>query len=290
MDMIWDKNIMLKLMKSFYTLIKVRISFFDMEEKDVIFYPIEETKYCNMIRNHKAGIAACLRCDKHAFKQASKLKTPYIYRCHAGLTEIVAPIITSENRQIGYIMIGQTRPPGKRTDRMWKELEKKAAFPITPKLKSAYLKLPVLDMKHAQACIILLQSLATNAWYDNYFRLQREPLSTRVKNYLQENLNKNLSLNEIAKTFKVGKTTLCKTVKQDFQQSINDLIRSIRIKKAKQLLQTAELPIYLIAENIGIPDYNYFTKVFKTETGVTPSEFRKNCERDISPSRRRVPE
>jgi len=282
MDIIWDKNVMLNLMKSFHTLFKVCISFFDTEGKSTLGYPAQ-SKYCHIIRSHKTGIAACRRCDANAFKQAAKLKAPIVYECHAGLIEIVAPVITFDNIQIGSIMLGQARSPRNRSERAWKELEKKAEFPITQKLKSAYLKLPVLDLKHSKACITILQALVTNAWYDNYFRLQREPLSSRVNSYITQNINKNLSLNEIALTFKVGKTTLCKTVKNDFKVSINELIRSLRIKKAKQLLQTAELPIYLIAEQVGIPDYNYFTKVFKTEIGVTPSEFRKRYENGNTP-------
>ena len=60
--------------------------------------------------------------------------------------------------------------------------------------------------------------------------------------------------------------------------TVNELTRSLRIEKAKQLLQSAELPIFIVAENVGIPDYNYFTRVFKEETGITPSLFRKLCE------------
>jgi YesN/AraC family two-component response regulator len=58
------------------------------------------------------------------------------------------------------------------------------------------------------------------------------------------------------------------------------LIRDIRIERAKQLLQSGKQPVFEIACQVGIWDYNYFTKVFNEETGVPPSTFRKLCEGD----------
>ncbi|MCL2878699.1 MAG: PocR ligand-binding domain-containing protein [Treponema sp.] len=278
MDMIWDKDKMHMLMKSFHTLINARIGFYDLNGKEIVCYPTVGAKYCDTIWAYKSGLAACKRCDEYAFQQAAKRKTPYIYQCHAGLTEIAAPVITSENIQIGYVMIGQARPPGDKSEAMWKNLGKKASYPVTDTLKYLYSELPVLDRKRAEACTVILQALATNAWYDNYYRFQKEPLSSKVSHYIIQNLDREISVNDIAREFKIGKTTLCKSVKRDLQITVNGLIRAERIKKAKELLLSAELPIYLIAEDIGIPDYNYFTKVFKAEIGVTPSVFRKSCE------------
>jgi YesN/AraC family two-component response regulator len=59
---------------------------------------------------------------------------------------------------------------------------------------------------------------------------------------------------------------------------VNELIRSVRIDKAKHLLQAGELSVSAVAEEVGIMDYNYFAKVFKEETGVQPSIYRRLCE------------
>jgi YesN/AraC family two-component response regulator len=99
-----------------------------------------------------------------------------------------------------------------------------------------------------------------------------------VKTYIHKNFNKPLSLTMIARRFNVGKTTLCKSVQKDCHVTVNALIRSIRIDKAKQLLQAGELPVSAVAEEVGIIDYNYFSKIFKEEIGVPPSIYRKLCE------------
>ncbi|MDR0449767.1 MAG: AraC family transcriptional regulator, partial [Treponema sp.] len=49
---------------------------------------------------------------------------------------------------------------------------------------------------------------------------------------------------------------------------------------AEELLESGVKLISEIAEAVGISDYNYFTKVFKEETGITPSVFRRLCEKE----------
>ena len=53
-------------------------------------------------------------------------------------------------------------------------------------------------------------------------------------------------------------------------------IKDLRIEKAKNLLKSTDKSITEIAALCGIPDYNYFTKVFKSETNETPSKYRKS--------------
>ena len=53
----------------------------------------------------------------------------------------------------------------------------------------------------------------------------------------------------------------------------------IRIRNAKELLLSTNEQVGEIARKVGIPDYNYFTKIFRKMTGQTPTQYRKNKER-----------
>jgi ligand-binding sensor protein/predicted DNA-binding protein YlxM (UPF0122 family) len=280
---------MITLLQSFYTLIKVRVGFFDLDGKEIMGYPAARTAYCTLLRSNQKGDAACRRCDRNAFQRAAKYQTPYIYRCHAGLTEMIAPIQTSADERVGYLMIGQAKLPG--NEERQEIYSKISDAGISPDdLKTAYSELTVIKMDQARACANILQSLATYVWLDNYIRIQKEPLSSRVKTYIADNLNNHLSLDGIARKFSVGKTTLCKAVKGDLKMTVNELIRSLRIDKAKELLESNKELISEIAGEVGITDYNYFTKVFKEETGVTPSVFRHLCEEEYLFRQRTAPE
>jgi len=51
-------------------------------------------------------------------------------------------------------------------------------------------------------------------------------------------------------------------------------LRHLRIETAKKLLLTTDLSISDIANNIGFDDHKYFSRTFKTQLGVYPTEYR----------------
>ena len=56
------------------------------------------------------------------------------------------------------------------------------------------------------------------------------------------------------------------------------MIAQRRVDAAKILLSHSSAPISAVAEAVGISDYNYFSKVFRSFTGMTPSMFRKKAQ------------
>ena len=62
-----------------------------------------------------------------------------------------------------------------------------------------------------------------------------------------------------------------------FGQSANEFIRTIRLKRAAELMQSnQELSISEITYKVGFNDLQYFRSCFKKQYGKTPSEFIKN--------------
>ncbi|MNY82971.1 HTH-type transcriptional activator RhaR [compost metagenome] len=55
--------------------------------------------------------------------------------------------------------------------------------------------------------------------------------------------------------------------------SVNDFLKSIRLKKAAQLLQQHKMTIYEVAYAVGYDDRKYFSKEFKKQFGKTPTEY-----------------
>ncbi|MDR2631123.1 MAG: PocR ligand-binding domain-containing protein [Spirochaetaceae bacterium] len=281
MDVIWKQGRMRNLLQSFFMLAKVRVGFFDLEGNEILAFPLERADYCTIIRSSPEGDEACRRCDRDAIRKASRYNGPYIYQCHAYLTEALAPI-SSEKGRIAYLMIGQVRQSGNQDERRWDEIRREVGYFCSDMdgLKYAYSRLAVIKVDEIRACADVLQALANYVWLDNYIRIQNEPLSVRVKAYIADNISADLSLAALARQFGIGKTTLCGAVKRDYRLTVNQLIRSVRVERAEQLLQSGKQSIAQIAEAVGIGDYNYFSKVFKEETGLAPSVFRGLCEKE----------
>lgn len=73
----------------------------------------------------------------------------------------------------------------------------------------------------------------------------------------------------------MSRTKLYTKIKNITGQSINDFIRTIRLKKAVQLMTTEDISLIEVMYNVGIQTQSYFTKAFKKEFGKTPSQFLK---------------
>ncbi|SEM58751.1 response regulator [Paenibacillus sp. OV219] len=59
-------------------------------------------------------------------------------------------------------------------------------------------------------------------------------------------------------------------------KSFHEALKEARLEKAKQMLtQYADMPIYWIAEKTGFQDEKYFSKIFRVQTGMVPSEYRE---------------
>ena len=85
-----------------------------------------------------------------------------------------------------------------------------------------------------------------------------------------------LNADEIAHKLATSRTQLHRKIKMLTGKSITQYINHIRIEKAKILLEENTLQINEIAIELGFESANYFTRIFKKETGVTPKTYIKN--------------
>lgn len=83
-----------------------------------------------------------------------------------------------------------------------------------------------------------------------------------------------LDVDFICDKMAVSRSTLYSKMKSYIGKGVKELINDIRIEKAKALLKQTDLPISEISEKIGFAQQRYFSRVFKSEVGMTPSEFR----------------
>ena len=102
------------------------------------------------------------------------------------------------------------------------------------------------------------------------------PLLQKVYHIINENIaNSSFSVPDLCKLTQVSKSQLHRKLKSTSGYSAIQLIRLIRLTKAKQILKRTPLPIKEVANQSGFIDPAYFTRVFLKEYGYTPSQFRK---------------
>ncbi len=108
----------------------------------------------------------------------------------------------------------------------------------------------------------------------NNLSLPKNYVMDDIVSYIYKNYSNDLSVEEIAETFHISHSTLWRYFKDTMAISPNEYIMSVKISKAMQLLN-GSIPIKDIAVAVGIPDVQYFSKVFKQKTGYSPSSLKK---------------
>lgn len=89
-----------------------------------------------------------------------------------------------------------------------------------------------------------------------------------------------LSAGNIAKNQNVSLGYLSALFKKECGKTLTGYIKEKRIAHAKHLLKTTELQIQNIAQRCGIMDLQYFSKLFKKNTGMTPVQYRQTHAKD----------
>lgn len=96
-----------------------------------------------------------------------------------------------------------------------------------------------------------------------------------VQMYLMQNYPKRISLEDLGNQFNLNPFYLQKQFKRYVGQSPTEYMIYLRITHAKELLRNTNKSIGEIANEIGIQNLGYFTRLFKMQEGMTPHEYRK---------------
>ncbi|WP_069999672.1 response regulator transcription factor [Cellulosilyticum sp. I15G10I2] len=128
-----------------------------------------------------------------------------------------------------------------------------------------------------QKLVIMLDSeySHTAALSVDVHTLSKEEISNLIEVYLHENFKKEISLSELAHKLGFTSDYLSRVFKKYKQESPIKYITKLRINEAKQLLiNYPDLDIKKVGELVGYNDAFYFSRVFKTNTNLYPSEYR----------------
>ena len=108
-------------------------------------------------------------------------------------------------------------------------------------------------------------------------------LMSNVRNYLQHNyMRMDISLDSISDILHINPSYFSMLFKKNFGVNFVDYVTELRISASKELLKDPFLSATEIANAVGYESLNYYTRVFKKTTGVTPTEYRRNHSAPVS--------
>lgn len=143
------------------------------------------------------------------------------------------------------------------------------------------------DVKDNIPTILSMETLEDlKAWLKKYIqnlvdalsdlKLERErPEIAKIKSYIQQNIDKNITLEDAAEICNLSKAYFSTVFKKEVGESFTDYTNRLKMEKARELICHHGLRCYEAAEKVGIFDQSYFTKLFKKYFGESPSTIRR---------------
>lgn len=102
-----------------------------------------------------------------------------------------------------------------------------------------------------------------------------------VLEYLSQNIEKSISLSELCRMFGVSQTYLSRLFRKYTGLSFNQKLTELRMEKAKRIInENRDFYIREVAEMVGYQDQFYFSRVFRSYVGKSPSEYADELEDD----------
>ncbi|MBP2832910.1 helix-turn-helix transcriptional regulator [Aquimarina sp. U1-2] len=93
--------------------------------------------------------------------------------------------------------------------------------------------------------------------------------------YIHDNIYSDIKMDQLSNVSSLSKFHLYDSFKNAFGKTPHQYINRLKLKKAKQLLQTREISITEVSTTLGFSDSSSFSKIFKKAYGKAPSNFLK---------------
>lgn len=233
------------------------------------------TDFCSEMQKNPEFEQKCRECDRYACKKVYRTKSLLIYKCHAGLLELCAPIIKND-KICGYIMLGQftvEKDLEELTDQLIKAC---SAYESADKIRELSKSISQKSSDYLFSASLLLDICASHIQLKAMLHPTNEHFLELIEAYVNNHLSETITLDTLCAEFNISRSRLYETFSNLSDGGIASFVRNIRLSNAKNLLKSTDLSVVEIAHRTGFSSENYFSKVFKQKYGVTPNKFRKN--------------
>ena len=265
-----------KLLYDFYVLTGLTVSVWDSQMNQLAFQPKEMRSFCRAIRSSPKGAHLCLQSDRALCMECTKTGKTVSRYCHSGLIDTAVPI-KFKDTILGYMMFGQIADKPSSEVRPVLEKVSRQLNLDCDYLHSLYDELESHDAEKIDSIANILKMATRYLWLSEYIKIGYDTTASKIDDYIRTHIAEDLTVTELCKVFSISKNRLYDISHEWFHCSIGEYISLARIDEAKRLLSTTDLPINQICIMVGIKDYNYFTKFFKSFVGVPPLKYRKTA-------------
>lgn len=268
---IFDKRKIEALISDFYISTGIPITLYDINQI-AIASSGKHIDYCKLIRNSAEQRKLCRAYDLKHIERAKETRDSVYYTCHAGNKEVITPIFY-EDTIIAYLQIGQFRTCSPTYEDALILLD--LGCTNFKRINTALSEIPLVPNQKLTSLQNLLKVIIKSFWEDGLITRKRSMLSVKIEQYILENINQKIYIDELCNRFNISRNSLYELFYNEFGVAINEFIITKRIELAKEHLQKSNKSVSEISSLCGFTDYNYFIRIFKAKCNVTPLKYRK---------------
>ena len=262
------KNILL----DFYNSTGININLLDNNFNSICYLGGLHNNYCKYIHSTNKGLKSCANSDATLLDHAKDSKVACSHICHAGLTDIAVPIIF-DGLIIGYIILGQLK-----SDVDFDAIKDtlKALDLDTRKAEQLYCELTCVKQEKIESVSRIATMLAEHILTKNMLKPNINKNVEKAVSYINSHIDNELSIAVIAREMNISKSVLYRQFNTVLGCTPIKYITEKRIEAAKKLLTSTDNTIEEIAVKSGFSSVAYFCKLFKKQSGMTPTRYRNS--------------
>lgn len=144
-------------------------------------------------------------------------------------------------------------------------------YKVPEEIRYGYIRVKILEL----LLVLTGFDLKKNNSEHIYFSEVQIDAIKQVHAFLKEHYREHYTIEKLSVRFKMSPTVLKKCFKGVYGNSVYAYMKKYRLQMAERLLKENKLTIGEIALQIGYQNPNKFTSAFRTEYGMTPTEYRK---------------
>lgn len=116
--------------------------------------------------------------------------------------------------------------------------------------------------------------------YEAWRRKYSEGAVASAMRFIEEHYTESLSLQQVASHVHLNASYFSHLFKKETGRSFVNFLIDVRMERAKQLLRNTDLSVTEVAGHVGYDLPNYFAKLFRQSTGLSPKEYRRDHDRE----------
>lgn len=241
----------------------------------------EANPVCWMIHQLPEGVRRCEACDRKHHSQAATDGKPRMYTCHAGLCDMVVPIVI-QGEHVANVTGGQVffEQP---TEAGFARLRRRLRWMNAPEktLRRAYFKAPWMSrdrLAHVLRLLeIFLRQMCNSAWRIRQLEANMErPEIRKAKAIVEEQFrDAQLQISDVAAEVGLSMAHFSHLFHKETGITFTRHVRKRRIAVAKRMLAETDQTILSICFSCGFNSLTHFYRVFRSEEGGGPRKYRR---------------